>query len=281
MAQREAYPRQVMGIVNCTPDSFYTGSGELPNREQLRATLLRHLAEGADWLDLGAMSTRPGAEEVPVEEEWSRLKEGLEAVEELRREGRLTARVSVDTFRVEVARRAIKTYGVAMINDITGGQYDERMYRLVGNTGVQYVAMHMRGTPQTMQQLTHYDDVVVEVRSWLLERVARMVAEGVQPEQIWLDPGFGFAKNLEQEYHLVAGLKRMTEAGFPLLVGISRKSMLTRVAGITKEEALPATTALHWELLRQGAAMLRVHDVAAARQTVDLYNYYEQTALQR
>lgn len=281
MAQREAYPRQVMGIVNCTPDSFYTGSGELPNREQLRATLLRHLAEGADWLDLGAMSTRPGAEEVPVEEEWSRMKEGLEAVEELRREGRLTARVSVDTFRVEVARRAIETYGVAMINDITGGQYDERMYRLVGDTGVQYVAMHMRGTPQTMQQLTHYDDVVEEVRSWLLERVARMVAEGVQPEQIWLDPGFGFAKNLEQEYHLVAGLKRMTEAGFPLLVGVSRKSMLTRVAGITKEEALPATTALHWELLRQGAAMLRVHDVAAARQTVDLYNYYEQTALQR
>lgn len=281
MAQREAYPRQVMGIVNCTPDSFYTGSGELPNREQLRATLLRHLAEGADWLDLGAMSTRPGAEEVPVEEEWSRLKEGLEAVEELRREGRLTARVSVDTFRVEVARRAIETYGVAMINDITGGQYDERMYRLVGDTGVQYVAMHMRGTPQTMQQLTHYDDVVEEVRSWLLERVERMVAEGVQPGQIWLDPGFGFAKNLEQEYHLVAGLKRMTEAGFPLLVGISRKSMLTRVAGITKEEALPATTALHWELLRQGAAMLRVHDVAAARQTVDLYNYYEQTALQR
>lgn len=281
MAQREAYSRQVMGIVNCTPDSFYTGSGELPNREQLRAMLLRHLAEGADWLDLGAMSTRPGAEEVPVEEEWSRLKEGLEAVEELRREGRLTARVSVDTFRVEVARRAIETYGVAMINDITGGQYDEQMYRLVGDTGVQYVAMHMRGTPQTMQQLTHYDDVVVEVRSWLLERVARMVAEGVQPEQIWLDPGFGFAKNLEQEYHLVAGLKRMTEAGFPLLVGISRKSMLTRVAGITKEEALPATTALHWELLRQGATMLRVHDVAAARQTVDLYNYYEQTALQR
>ena len=281
MAQREAYPRQVMGIVNCTPDSFYTGSGELPNREQLRATLLRHLAEGTDWLDLGAMSTRPGAEEVPVEEEWSRLKEGLEAVEELRWEGRLTARVSVDTFRVEVARRAIETYGVAMINDITGGQYDEQMYRLVGDTGVQYVAMHMRGTPQTMQQLTHYDDVVEEVRSWLLERVARMVAAGVQPGQIWLDPGFGFAKNLEQEYHLVAGLKRMTEAGFPLLVGISRKSMLTRVAGITKEEALPATTALHWELLRQGAAMLRVHDVAAARQTVDLYNYYEQTALQR
>lgn len=281
MAQREAYPRQVMGIVNCTPDSFYTGSGELPNREQLRATLLRHLAEGANWLDLGAMSTRPGAEEVPVEEEWSRLKEGLEAVEELRREGRLTARVSVDTFRVEVARRAIETYGVAMINDITGGQYDEQMYRLVGDTGVQYVAMHMRGTPQTMQQLTHYDDVVEEVRSWLLERVERMVAEGVQPGQIWLDPGFGFAKNLEQEYHLVAGLKRMTEAGFPLLVGISRKSMLTRVAGITKEEALPATTALHWELLHQGAAMLRVHDVAAARQTVDLYNYYEQTALQR
>ena len=281
MAQREAYPRQVMGIVNCTPDSFYTGSGELPNREQLRAMLLRHLAEGADWLDLGAMSTRPGAEEVPVEEEWSRLKEGLEAVEELRWEGRLTARVSVDTFRVEVARRAIEQYQVAMINDITGGQYDEQMYRLVGDTGVQYVAMHMRGTPQTMQQLTHYDDVVEEVRSWLLERVERMVAEGVQPVQIWLDPGFGFAKNLEQEYHLVAGLKRMTEAGFPLLVGISRKSMLTRVAGITKEEALPATTALHWELLRQGAAMLRVHDVAAARQPVDLYNYYEQTALQR
>ncbi len=270
-----------MGIVNCTPDSFYTGSGAMPSDAQLRAVLERHLADGADWLDLGAMSTRPGAEEVPIEEEWVRLERGLSVVEALRREGRLTARISVDTFRVEVARRAIETFGVEMINDVTGGQYDERMYPLVAETGVQYVAMHMRGTPQTMQGLTHYDDVAEEVRAWLLARTEQMQAAGVLQSRIWLDPGFGFAKDLAQEYQLVARLNELAEAGYPLLVGISRKSMLTRVLGIQKEEALPATTALHWELLRQGATMLRVHDVAAARQAVDLYNHYEQTALQR
>lgn len=281
MTRYEAYPRQVMGIVNCTPDSFYTGSGAMPSDAQLRAVLERHLAEGADWLDLGAMSTRPGAEEVPLEEEWARLERGLSVAEALRREGRLTARISVDTFRVEVARRAIETFGVEMINDVTGGQYDERMYPLVAETGVQYVAMHMRGTPQTMQGLTHYDDVAEEVRAWLLARTEQMRAAGVLQSRIWLDPGFGFAKDLAQEYQLVARLNELAEAGYPLLVGISRKSMLTRVLGIQKEEALPATTALHWELLRQGATMLRVHDVAAARQAVDLYNHYEQTALQR
>lgn len=271
--------RRVMGIVNCTPDSFYTGSGVVPCREALRELIGRQLDEGADLLDFGGYSTRPGAADVTLEEEWARLKEGLSVCEELCRERGVAPQISVDTFRCEVARRAIEEFGVGMINDVTGGQYDESIYSLVAERGVQYVAMHMRGTPQTMQQLTHYDDVVEEVHDWLAERLERMAEAGVKREQVLLDPGFGFAKALEQEYQLVAGLKRLCDLGCPILVGISRKSMLTRVLGIEKAEALPATTALHWELLRQGASVLRVHDVAAARQTVDLYNYYEQTAL--
>lgn len=271
--------RRVMGIVNCTPDSFYTGSGVVPCREALRALVGQQLDEGADLLDFGGYSTRPGAADVTLEEEWARLKEGLSVCEELCRERGVAPQISVDTFRCEVARRAIEEFGVGMINDVTGGQYDESIYSLVAERGVQYVAMHMRGTPQTMQQLTHYDDVVEEVHGWLAERLERMAEAGVKREQVLLDPGFGFAKALEQEYQLVAGLKRLGDLGCPILVGISRKSMLTRVLGIEKADALPATTALHWELLRQGASVLRVHDVAAARQTVDLYNYYEQTAL--
>lgn len=277
----ELKPRLVMGIINCTPDSFYTGAGSMPCREALQTTIEKHLSEGADILDFGGCSTRPGSEPVSVEEEWARVKMGLEVAREVCRVHNLQPMISVDTFRVEVAHRAIEEFGVGMINDVTGGQYDEAMYRLVAESGVQYVAMHMRGTPQTMQQLTHYDDVVEELRVWFEERTETMLAAGVRREQMLLDPGFGFAKSREQEYRLLAGLGRLAELGYPLLVGVSRKSMVTVPLGIRKEDALPATTALHWELLRRGATILRVHDVAAARQVVDLYNYYEKTAFER
>ena len=270
-----------MGIVNCTPDSFYTGSGVMPCREALRMLIAQHLDEGADLLDFGGYSTRPGATDISIEEEWSRLKAGLLACEEICRERRVKPCVSVDTFRHEVAQRAIEEFGVGMINDVTGGQYDTSIYQLVAESGVQYVAMHMRGTPRTMQQLTDYDDVVAEVTAWLHERTKLMGGAGVDASQIILDPGFGFAKSLEQEYQLLAGVDRIRTLGFPILAGVSRKSMITRPLGISKEAALPATTALHWELLCRGVQILRVHDVAAARQTVDLYNYYEKTALQR
>ena len=277
----ESKRRLVMGIINCTPDSFYTGSGSMPCREALTALIERQLEEGADILDFGGCSTRPGSEPVSAEEEWARVKLGLEVAREVCRARNQRPMLSVDTFRVEVASKAIEEFGVGMINDVTGGQYDAEMYRLIAESGVQYVAMHMRGTPQTMQQLTHYDDVVEELRTWFEERTAEILSAGVCREQILLDPGFGFAKRREQEYRLMAGLERIVELGYPLLVGVSRKSMVTAPLGISKEDALPATTALHWELLRRGATILRVHDVAAARQVVDLYNYYEKTAFER
>lgn len=277
----ESKRRRVMGIINCTPDSFYTGSGSMPCREALTALIEGQLEEGADILDFGGCSTRPGSEPVSAEEEWARVKLGLEVAREVCRARNQRPMLSVDTFRVEVARRAIEEFGVGMINDVTGGQYDTEMYRLIAESGVQYVAMHMRGTPKTMQQLTHYDDVVEELRTWFEERTAEILSAGVRREQILLDPGFGFAKRREQEYCLMAGLEHIVELGYPLLVGVSRKSMVTTPLGISKEDALPATTALHWELLRRGATILRVHDVAAARQVVDLYNYYEKTAFER
>ena len=273
--------RLVMGIINCTPDSFYTGSGSMPCREAFTALIEGQLDEGVDILDFGGCSTRPGSEPVSIEEEWARVKAGLEVAREVCRARNQQPIISVDTFREEVARRAIEEFGVGMINDVTGGQYDAEMYRLIAESGVQYVAMHMRGTPQTMQQLTHYDDVVEELSAWFEERTAEILSAGVRREQILLDPGFGFAKRREQEYCLMAGLERIVELGYPLLVGVSRKSMVTTPLGISKEDALPATTALHWELLRRGATILRVHDVAAARQVVDLYNYYEKTAFER
>ena len=273
--------RLVMGIINCTPDSFYTGSGSMPCREAFTALIEGQMDEGVDILDFGGCSTRPGSEPVSIEEEWARVKAGLEVAREVCRARNQQPMISVDTFREEVARQAIEEFGVGMINDVTGGQYDETMYRLVAESGVQYVAMHMRGTPQTMQQLTHYADVVEELRTWFEERTAEILAAGVCREQILLDPGFCFAKRREQGYRLMAGLERIAELGYPLLVGVSRKSMVTTPLGISKEDALPATTALHWELLRRGATILRVHDVAAARQVVDLYNYYEKTAFER
>ena len=273
--------RLVMGIINCTPDSFYTGSGSMPCREAFTALIEGQMDEGVDILDFGGCSTRPGSEPVSIEEEWARVKAGLEVAREVCRARNQQPMISVDTFREEVARRAIEEFGVGMINDVTGGQYDAEMYRLIAESGVRYVAMHMRGTPQTMQQLTHYDDVVEELRGWFEERTEKMLSLGVRREQILLDPGFCFAKRREQGYCLMAGLGRIAELGYPLLVGISRKSMVTAPLGISKEDALPATTALHWELLRRGATILRVHDVAAARQVVDLYNYYEKTAFER
>lgn len=268
--------RLVMGIVNCTPDSFYTGTGRVPALRTLSRRIEQQLAHGADILDIGGYSTRPYADEVSLEEEWRRVEQGLRAAHRVMQTCNRTPMLSVDTFRSEVARRAIEQYGVELINDVSGGDADPAMWPLIADKGAWYVAMHMRGTPQTMMRLTDYDDVVGEVTASLAECIERMAAAGIDRRRIILDPGFGFAKDLEQEYLLVEGVERIAALGCPVLVGISRKSMLTKALHIDKADSLPATTALHWELLRRGAAILRVHDVSAARQVIALYDFYEQ-----
>lgn len=265
-----------MGIVNCTPDSFFTGTGKMPTARALQKQIVQHLLGGVGILDIGGCSTRPYADEVPMEEEWRRVRRGLRAAEKVCREWGHYPMLSVDTFHSEVARRAIEEFGVQMINDVSGGRYDERMYPLIAETGVRYVAMHMRGTPQTMMTMTNYDRVAEEVAEALQERVDRMHEAGIRDGQITLDPGFGFAKTLEQEYQLLHGLDRIVRLGYPLLAGISRKSMITAAIHVDKGDCLPATTALHWELWRKGVEILRVHDVYEANQVLAMYNFYEE-----
>lgn len=265
-----------MGIVNCTPDSFYTGAGRMPSSRAIEKVIIKHLLGGADIIDIGGCSTRPYADEVPLEEEWRRVRRGLRAAERIFREWGQYPAVSVDTFQSEVARRAIEEFGVEIINDVTGGAYDEQMYRLIAEKGVRYVAMHMRGTPQTMMTLTDYANVAKEVTEALQECIVKMHEAGIKDRQIILDPGFGFAKTQVQEYRLLDGLDRLVALGYPVLVGVSRKSMITSAIHVDKSDCLPATTALHWELLRKGADILRVHDVGEARQVVEMYNYYEE-----
>lgn len=252
---------QVMGIINVTPDSFYAGS-RTESEAGIEARVEQMIAEGADMLDLGAYSSRPGAGEVSADEEISRLKRGMAAI----RRVAPSIPVSVDTFRADVARAAIEEAGADMVNDISGGDLDPRMHATVARLGAPYIVMHMRGTPATMQQLTDYDrGVTAEVVKELSEKIDRLHLAGVA--DVIADPGFGFAKTVEQNYELLDAIADMGELlGVPLLVGVSRKSMFTKPLGITPAEALPATTAANTLALLQGAAILRVHDVGAAVQ---------------
>ena len=262
---------QVMAIVNVTPDSFFDGSRTF-DADAVARRIEAAVAEGATLLDIGGYSSRPGAEEVPVEEEWRRVAIGLEAV---RRTGVPTA-VSVDTFRSTVAERAVERYGELIVNDISAGELDRAMIPTVARLGVPYVAMHMRGTPQTMQAQTDYaGGIVDEVTAWAARKTAELREAGIRRDRILLDPGFGFAKTLEQNYALLAGLHRLCEAGYPVVAGVSRKSMIWRALGTTPAESLAGTVALQWECLRQGATVLRVHDVRAAADTVRLYENYQ------
>ena len=263
---------QVMAIVNVTPDSFYAGSRNRTT-EAIERRVLEAVGEGASILDVGGCSSRPGAAEVPVEEEWARVKAGVGAVRRLAP----AAVVSVDTFRSEVARRVLEEFGPVIINDISAGELDPPMLDVVARQGIPYVAMHMKGDPQTMQSLTEYRrDITTEVVSYFRARVERLLAAGIRREQIILDPGFGFAKTVDQNYELLSGLHRLCDLGFPVLAGLSRKSMIYKPLGITPEESLAGTVALGWECLRQGARILRVHDVREAADTVRLFRIYEQ-----
>lgn len=256
----------IMGIVNLTDDSYFSAS-RCASPSQAVALASRLVDEGASILDFGACSTRPGAEAVGAEEEWRRLRPALETV----RKEFPDVRISVDTYWSDVVRRAYDAIGDFIVNDISAGEDDPQMLPLVGRLGLTYVAMHKRGTPQTMQSMTDYEDVTSEVADYFSDFSDRAGQSGVRD---WiLDPGFGFAKTLEQNYQLMRDLSRF-KAFSPsrkLLVGVSRKSMVYRLLGITPEESLPATQVLHLHALQNGADILRVHDVEQAVQTVSLY----------
>ena len=264
---------RVMGIVNVTPDSFFAGS-----RTQTEAEIARRveqlLAEGADILDIGGYSSRPGAADVPPEEERDRLRLGLAAIRRVCPD----AVVSVDTFRADVARMCVEEYGVALINDISGGELDEEMFSTVARLGVPYVLMHMQGTPQTMQDKPRYDDVLRDVFLYFARKVQQLRDLG--QKDIILDPGFGFGKTLEDNYALLAHMDELSSVfGLPVLAGVSRKSMITKVLGVTPAEALNGTTVLNTLCLTKGAAILRVHDVRPAVEAVHLVQAMQGSAL--
>ena len=259
---------QVMTIINVTDDSFFEGSRTVDERS-IVARVEQAVAQGATILDVGGYSSRSGAAELSVEDEWQRVRLGLRAVRSVS-----DIPVSVDTFRSEVARRAVEEFGELIINDISAGELDANMVDVVAKYDLPYVAMHMRGTPQTMQSRTDYEqDIASEVCQYFERRVEELRQRGVS--KIILDPGFGFAKTLEQNYELLGGLNRLTAMGYPVLVGVSRKSMIYKLLGVTSAEALNGTTALHWEALRQGAAILRVHDTREAVEVVKIFNEYK------
>lgn len=251
---------QIMGIVNVTPDSFYAGS-RTGDSVSVARRVEKMIDDGADWIDIGAYSSRPGALEVTAEEEIRRLRLGMEALRKVDSD----IFVSVDTFRAEVADIAVKELGADMINDISGGTLDSDMFAVVAETGVPYVLMHMRGTPSSMQTMTDYTDVTADVLADLQVKLSRLRAMGVA--DVVVDPGFGFAKTLEQNYTLMRDLGMFGLLDCPVLVGVSRKSMIYRLAGKTPDESLFGTVALNALALERGAAFLRVHDVAAAYDT--------------
>jgi dihydropteroate synthase len=257
------HPR-VMGIINVTDDSFYPGS-RFTSDEEILSIAGRMLEEGADILDIGGCSTRPGAQEVPEETEKERVCRATELIL-----GRYPeAIVSVDTYRASVAGEAVRNSGADIINDISGGEMDKEMFPLVIRLNVPYIMMHMQGTPQTMQSKPHYDDVVSDILSWFGQRTVPLQQAGVK--DIILDPGFGFGKTAAHNFELLGRMNEFHIAGLPLLAGFSRKSMIWRTLDITPDDALNGTSALNMAALMKGTSVLRVHDVKEAKEVVTLF----------
>lgn len=253
----------VLGIINVNEDSFFEASRTTTDGAVLRAAQL--LSEGADILDIGAASTRPGAGIITEREEWKRLEDALKGI----RKAFPDARISIDTYNSTTIRRAYDVIGPVMVNDISAGALDKNMLSTVGKLGLEYIAVHMRGTPRTMMALATYDDVVSAVKGYFWEFSAKAQDAGIKD---WiLDPGFGFAKTSRQNFQLLSRLHELKDLGRPILAGVSRKSMIYKTLEITPEEALPATQVVHFKALEEGATLLRVHDVAEARRTVKLF----------
>lgn len=256
---------QVMGILNLTPDSFYAAS-RTQTSQAIADRALEILNQGGSIIDVGAYSSRSGAADVSQEEEMDRLRFGLKSIYQVAPD----AVISVDTFRADVARMCVEEYGVGLINDISAGQMDENMFKTMARLHVPYIIMHMRGTPQTMQASLGYENFLKEVFEYFSHKVGLLQELGVN--DIILDPGFGFAKTLTQNYELLAALDEFAIFDLPILVGVSRKSMIYKLLGTTPEEALNGTSVLHTLALERGANILRVHDVAQAVEVVEIIN---------
>jgi len=259
-----------MGIVNLTDNSYFAESRVLSNSgtadpDKLISRVSSMLDEGADIIDLGACSTRPGSTPVGKEIEWKRLKPALEILHD----SFPKATISIDTYWSEVIKKAYDLIGPIIVNDISAGEDDTKMLEAVGTRHLTYIAMHKRGTPQTMQSLTDYNNVTEDILDYFKAFATKAEASGITD---WiLDPGFGFAKTVDQNYTLLRDLGRFGRFGKPILVGMSRKSMIFKLFGITPEESLPATQVVHYKALCEGASILRVHDVAEAARTIELY----------
>lgn len=250
----------IMGILNVTPDSFFSES-RTPDEEHIAQRVKQMMNDGADMIDIGGYSSRPGADDVSTEEEMNRLRRGLRIIRKLYPD----VPVSVDTFRADVARMCIEEEGADIINDISGGMMDRQMFRTVAQLHVPYIMMHMQGTPDSMQLAPHYDNLRQEVMLYFAERIDRLCQMGAK--DIIVDPGFGFGKTMEHNYELMAHLEDFHVFGLPLLVGISRKSMIYKLLGGTPQTSLNGTTVLNTIALTKGAHILRVHDVKEAAET--------------
>ncbi len=254
---------QVMGILNITPDSFYAGSRN-QTAQEISERANRILEEGAGIIDIGAYSSRPNAENISPEEEMRRLRMALEILNKEHPD----AIISVDTFRADVAAMCVEEFGVAIINDIAAGEMDPHMFDTVARLNVPYIMMHMQGTPQTMQATPHYDNLIKEIFLYFAAKIEQLHAKGVK--DIILDPGFGFGKTVAHNYELLNQLQEFSLFEMPVLVGVSRKSMIYKLLGGTPFEALNGTTALNTISLLKGANILRVHDVKEAVETVKI-----------
>lgn len=253
----------VMGIVNVTPDSFYSGS-RVNDEDTLIERVQSMIDDGADVIDVGACSTRPGSEQVDAQGEMNRLHWALDIIRRVAQD----AIISIDTYRAEVARRCVEEWGADIINDISGGTIDKEMFATMASLQVPYVLMHMRGTPETMSTMTDYHNVTAEVLEWMARRIDELRQMGVA--DVIADPGFGFAKTLEQNYEIMARLNAFHALNAPLLVGVSRKRMIYTPLDCTPDEALIGTTVINTIALMQGTHILRVHDVKAAAEAVKL-----------
>lgn len=250
---------QIMGILNVTPDSFYSGSRK-QTQDEVKERVEQIVAEGGQMIDIGAYSSRPGADDVSQEEEMRRLRMGMGIVREIAPD----IPVSVDTFRADVARMCVEELGVDIINDISGGELDKGMFATVAKLGVPYILMHMKGNPQNMQNNPHYDNLMKEILMYFAEKVQQLRDLG--QKDIILDPGFGFAKTVEHNYELMNHMDELKIFELPILSGISRKSMIYKLLGTNPQEALNGTTILNTISLLKGASILRVHDVKEARE---------------
>lgn len=259
----------VMGILNITPDSFYSSSRKQTEYE-IEERIQTILREGGDIIDIGGYSSRPEAAEVTAPEEMERLATAMQILQKQYPH----VPVSVDTFRAEVARRCVEQYGAGIINDISAGEMDSRMFETVASLHVPYIIMHMKGTPSTMQKHTNYSDMMDEIMLYFARKVRELHQLGVA--DIIIDPGFGFSKTLDQNYILMNKLSEFAIFDLPLLVGISRKSMIYKLLGNTTEESLNGTTALNTVALVNGANILRVHDVKAAHDAVKIVSKLKQ-----